>query len=114
MLGGSRAGARRDRHDRGGGPAPRVDLQSVAAFVARAPEGPGSKPIFEERMVGAAIRVHRNLAQAWARYDARFGDSTNVMAWRGIDAFTLMEHGGRWRIVSLAYTDLEGEVAGRR
>jgi hypothetical protein len=26
-------------------------------------------------------------------------------AWRGIDAFTLMQHDGRWRIVALAYTD---------
>jgi hypothetical protein len=36
---------------------------------------------------------------------ARFGDSTDVATWRGIDAFTLMKHDGRWRIVSLAYTD---------
>lgn len=93
--------------------APIVDAQTVPAFVAKAPQGPGSKPIFEERMTGAEVRVHRNLAQAWARYKARFGDSTNVMEWQGIDAITLMEHQGRWRIVALAFTDLAGEPTDR-
>jgi len=42
----------------------------------------------------------------WARYTARFGDPGSVRTWKGIDAFTLMRHEGRWRIVSLAYTDV--------
>jgi hypothetical protein len=95
-------------------PAARVDIQTVPQFVAKAPEGPGSKPIFEERMTGAEIRVHRNLAQVWASYSARFGDSAQVMSWRGIDAITLMKHDGRWRITSLAFTDLDGEATDRR
>jgi hypothetical protein len=41
----------------------------------------------------------------WAHYTARSGDSTDVATWRGLDAFTLMKHDGRWRIVALAYTD---------
>jgi hypothetical protein len=96
-----------------GATGPSVDAQSVPAFVAKAPEGPGSKPIFEERMTDAEIRVHRNLAQAWVRYEARFGDSTGVASWRGIDAIVLLKHDGRWRIGSLAFTDLEGEVTDR-
>ena len=67
--------------------------------------GPGSKPIFAERRLGAGIRVHGNLAQAWTHYEARFGTPDSVAAWRGFDAFTLMAHAGRWRIVALAYTD---------
>lgn len=93
---------------------PRVDAQTVPAFVANAPEGPGSQPIFEERMTGLELRVHGNLAQAWVRYAARFGDSTRLVEWSGIDAVTLLEHGGRWRIASLAFTDAEGPVTDRR
>jgi hypothetical protein len=96
-----------------GQPGPMVEVQTVPGFVAKAPEGPGSKPIFEERMTQVEIKVHRNLAQAWARYEARFGDSTKVASWRGIDAITLLRHQDRWRIVSLAFTDYEGDVTDR-
>lgn len=90
-----------------GEPAPRVSTYTVPEFVAQAPEGPDSKPIFEERMVSAEVRHYGNLAHAWAHYTARFGDSAQVATWKGIDAFTLMRHDGRWRIVALAYTDEE-------
>ena len=96
-----------------GASAPLVDSQSVPSFVAKAPSGPDSKPIFEERLVSVDLRITRNLAQAWARYEARFGDSTDVATWRGIDGITLMKHAGRWRITSLAYTDLDGEITDR-
>ena len=82
---------------------PRVVVTSVPDFVAQAPQGPGSKSIFEEKMQEAEVRVTGNLAQAWASYSARFGDPGEVMEWTGVDAFTLMKHEGRWRIVSLAY-----------
>ena len=59
--------------------------------------------IFEERMDSVRVRLTGNLAQAWAFYSARFGDSTSVATWRGVDAFTVMSHDGRWRITSLAY-----------
>ena len=88
-----------------GEPAPRVVVTTVPEFVAKAPEGPSSKPVFEERMLGADIRIIGNLAQAWARYVTRFGDPGALQTWRGVDAFTLMRHEGRWRIVSLAYAD---------
>lgn len=88
-----------------GEPAPRVVAVTVDEFVRQAPLGPGSKPIFEERMLDAEVRGHGNLAHAWARYVARFGTPDSVATWRGIDAFTLMRHDGRWRIVALAYTD---------
>lgn len=90
-----------------GEPVARVDAQTVPEFVARAPLGPDSKPLFEERMTGADIRIHGNLAQAWVRYSARFGDSAAVREWQGIDAITLLRHEGRWRISSLAFTSVE-------
>lgn len=88
-----------------GEPRPRIVATTVPAFVEQAPAGPGSKPIFEDRLLGADIRVHGGLAHAWARYAVRFGDSASVATWRGIDAFTLMWHDGRWGITALAYTD---------
>ena len=87
-----------------GEPAERVVVTSIPDFVAQAPQGPGSKPIFEEKMTGADVRVFQNLAQVWARYDARFGDPGSVMEWSGIDAFTLMKHDGSWKIVALAFS----------
>lgn len=84
---------------------PRVVVTAIEEFIEQAPYGPGSKPIFEERMLDAEIRASGNLAQAWARYAARFGDPGDVAEWRGVDAFTLMKHDGRWRIVSLSYVN---------
>lgn len=81
----------------------RVVVTPVPAFIAQWPQGPGSQPIFEEWMLGADVRLQGDLAQVWARYGARFGDSTAVREWQGIDAFTLMRTGGRWRIVELAF-----------
>ncbi len=83
--------------------APRVVATSVPDFVAQAPQGPGAKAIFAEWMTGAEIKRTGNLAQVWARYGARFGDPWDVMEWTGVDAFTLLEHEGRWRITSLAW-----------
>lgn len=81
----------------------RVVVTPVPEFVARAPEGPGSREIFEERMLEAEVRVSGGLAQAWARYRARFGDPGEVSEWDGTDAFTLLKHDGRWKIVSLVF-----------
>lgn len=92
-----------------GAEAPRVVVTGLDEFIARAPQGPGSREIFEERMLDAKVLTHGNLAQVWARYEARFGDPGEITEWRGIDAFTLMKHDGEWRIVSLSYTDVEQE-----
>jgi hypothetical protein len=86
-----------------GADAPRVTTTTVPEFVAAAPEGPGSRAIFEESMLHARIRRTGGLAQAWVRYYARFGDPGDVREWEGVDAFTLLEHDGQWRIVSLAF-----------
>lgn len=82
----------------------RVAVTPVPEFVAWAPEGPGSREIFEEELSTVELRVAGNLAQAWARYSARFGDPGDVAKREGADAFTLMRHDGRWRILSLVYT----------
>ena len=86
-----------------GDSAVRVVITPVPEFVAGAPEGPGSRTIFEESMLGAEIRVNGDLAQAWVRYRARFGDPGDVMEWEGTDAFLLMRLDGVWKIVELAF-----------
>ena len=80
-----------------------VVTSTVEEFVAAAPMGPGSREIFEEWMTDATIVATGSLAQAWVTYGARFGDPGDVMEWQGIDGFTLMQLGGRWRITSLAF-----------
>lgn len=85
--------------------APVVHVVTVAEFVAQAPAGPGSQPIFEERMVEADIRVMGQLATAWVRFEARFGRPGEVAEWTGVDVFTLIRHEGVWRFTSLAYGD---------
>ena len=86
-----------------GEPAPRVFASTIPEFVEKAPEGPGSQPIFEERMTAVEVRVHGNLAQAWAGYDAAFGDEQQLMRWSGVDGITLLEHDGTWKITSIAF-----------
>jgi hypothetical protein len=87
----------------------RVVVTSIPDFVAQAPRGPGSRQIFEERMLEARVVTFGDLAQAWVRYHARFGDPGAVAEWEGRDAFTLLRQGGRWRIVELAFV---GDDAG--
>ncbi len=77
---------------------------SISDFVAQVPRGPGSKPIFEERMTRAEVRAVNDLAQVWVHYTARFGEPGEVEEWFGIDAFTLLKHQGRWKIVSPVYS----------
>lgn len=88
--------------------AARVVTTSVPDFVAQAPLGPGSRSVFEETMREARIRTVGDLAQAWVRYQARFGDPGDLAEWEGVDAFTLMRRDGRWRIVALAYVATTG------
>jgi hypothetical protein len=83
---------------------PRVTVTDIDRFIEMAPEGPGSREVVEVRMTGADVRADDSLAQVWASYDARFGDPGDVREWHGTDAFTLMRHEGRWRIVALAYS----------
>ena len=83
--------------------APRVFTTTVPEFVARAPEGPDSQPIFREELVTADVRAAGDVAQVWAHYRAAFGTEDELREWSGIDAISLMKHGGRWRITSIAF-----------
>ncbi len=83
---------------------PAVVVVTIDDFIRQTPEGPDSKPIFEEKMTAPPeVRVEGNLASAWARYNAKFGAEDDLTEWNGTDVFTLMKHNGEWKIVSLAY-----------
>ena len=77
--------------------------QTVEEFVEQAPEGPGSREIFEEWIISSEIKVSGNLAHAWVRYGARFGDPGDVAEWEGIDSFALLNVGGTWKIAALVF-----------
>lgn len=81
----------------------RVVATSIDEFIAQAPQGPGSREIFEEWIIDAQFRVSGNLAQAWVRFGARFGDPGDVTEWEGTDAITLLRHEGNWKIASLVF-----------
>ena len=96
-----------------GEPAQRVWATTVPAFIAAAPEGPDSQPIFEERPTSMELRVEGPLASAWVRYRARFGAPDALVCWTGTDLFTLIRHDEKWRIASVAYvSDDTGAAAG--
>ena len=83
-----------------------VVMTTIEDFVKQADQGPGSQPIFEEKLLDAEINVFNNLAAVWASYAAKFGTEDSLMEWQGIDAFTYMKHDGEWRITSLSYTNM--------
>jgi hypothetical protein len=90
---------------------PRVWSTTVAEFIAAAPEGPDSRPVFEERPLSIEPRVEGDIASAWVHYRARFGAPGDLMCWTGIDVFTLLRFNGEWRIASLAYVTDDVDVA---
>lgn len=83
-----------------------VVMTTIEEFVKQADEGPGSQPIFEEKLLDAEINVYNNLAAVWASYAAKFGTEDSLMEWQGIDAFTYIKHEGEWRITSISYTNI--------
>lgn len=89
----------------------RVWSTTVAEFIAAAPEGPDSRPVFEERPTSIELRVEGDIASAWVHYRARFGAQGDMMCWSGIDVLTLLRFNGEWRIASLAYVTDDADDA---
>ncbi len=82
----------------------KVQVSTIDEFIQKTPEGPDSEPIFEEKPTYITTEIQGNLAIAWVNYEARFGSESNLSEWTGTDLFTLMQHDGKWRIVSLAFS----------
>ena len=87
-----------------GASGPRVAIITIDEFITQTPQGPDSKPIFEEKMTSAPeIQITNNIAVAKAAYEVKFGTKDTLMKWKGLDVFTLMRHNGKWKIVSVVY-----------
>lgn len=82
---------------------PAIFTNTISEFVENTAEGPDSQPIFEEKMTHAEISIRDNLAQAWVKYEAKFGTEENLYTWKGYDLFSLIKFEGQWKIVSVAY-----------
>ena len=94
-----------------GDTAPRVNAVTLDRFLATTGQGPDRLAVFDERMVRHEVRRYGDLAAAWTTFRATFGLPDSVpQTHYGVDAFVLMEDGGEWRIVSLAFTrELPGD-----
>jgi SnoaL-like protein len=88
---------------RPGDSAEKVNVITIDEFIRQTPNGPDSKPVFEERMTGADITVNNNLANVWADYQAKFGTKDSLVVWKGKDLFSIMRHRGEWKIISLSF-----------
>lgn len=86
-----------------GDSAEKVNIITIDEFIRQTPNGPDSKPIFEENMTSSNIRIDGTLAVAWAEYKARFGTKDSLMEWSGKDLFSLMRHRDQWKIVALSF-----------
>lgn len=80
-----------------------VDVTTIDDFIREAPLGPGSQPIFEEKMKNSRVEVQGNLANAWVDYDVSFGTKDSLQQWSGTDVFTFFRHDGQWKIVSIVF-----------
>jgi hypothetical protein len=88
--------------------APRPRTIGIEEFVARA--GRAHVASFADEPVHASIVTYGPLADAWVTYRARIGVTKDSVITRfGIDAFHLLNVGGRWRIAGLAF---QNEVPG--
>jgi hypothetical protein len=81
----------------------RVHVITIDEFIKDTPNGPDSKPVFEETLLGSEIAVSGDLSVVWARYEAKFGSRDSLSRWQGTDVFTLLRFGGSWKIVSLVF-----------
>ena len=51
--------------------------------------------------------MKNNLANAWVKYEAKFGTKDQLMEWKGIDLFSFIKYNEEWKIVSIVYESEE-------
>ncbi len=86
---------------------PIIFTNTITEFLAQTENGPDSQPIFEEKLLNAEVSVKHNLAQAWVKYEAKFGTEENLYEWQGYDLFSLIRFEGKWQIVSIVFETIE-------
>lgn len=95
--------------------AARLLLMPGAGFVVKRPDGrvamdhdsdflaalATAKGVWRERIWSPTVLVHGELAQVWAPYDFHLD---GAFLHCGVDSFSLVRDGGRWRIAGISYT----------
>lgn len=90
----------------------RVVATTVEEFMTQVGgRNTGNVP-FEQQMIASETEVFHNLAQAWVRTRVSFGAEAGPAEWVGVDAITLLKHGGEWKIAAVGFTNAADESAG--
>lgn len=65
-----------------------------------------SKNFYHEEAYRMEIKIHEGMAMAWVPYEFRLDGNFSHC---GVDVFTLVKRGEKWKIINLSYTvDKEG------
>jgi hypothetical protein len=69
-----------------------------------------SKGVLVEKLFNPEVRIERDIASVWARYelivDGKFSHC-------GVDHFDMVKRGGEWRVYNLTWTNQKTGCAGR-
>jgi len=67
-------------------------------------------PAFDERLSEPEVRIERDIATVWARYELHLDGKFSHC---GVDHFDLIRRDGRWRIYNLTWTNQKTGCPGR-
>jgi len=94
---------------RGAEPASQTPAEYIAALRSRIAHG--ELRALQEREAAATIKVQGDLAQVFSQFEARLNGGA---ALRGVNAFQLVRHAGRWLCVGLTRSEEAAPVAPER
>tara|TARA_R110000744_G_scaffold376980_1_gene491640 strand:- start:1641 stop:2129 length:489 start_codon:yes stop_codon:yes gene_type:complete len=88
---------------------PRITTNTIGEFISKTADGPDSQPIFEEKPIEIVIEVKNHLANAWVKYEAKFGTKEELIEWKGHDLFSFLKSNEEWFIISITYLSIDEE-----
>ena len=78
-----------------------------AFYAEHAPIGSEKDKGFTEEAVHNVVHRYGDVAQVFSTYQKHFWDDTRILG-RGINSFQLVQHDGRWWIVSIVWDEESG------
>ena len=86
-----------------------MDFETFAERVNKSRESSGDAAKgFHEIEVASRIETFGNIAHVWSTYESRYSPQDPVPFSRGINSFQLVNHDGRWWVVTI-FWDMERE-----
>jgi hypothetical protein len=70
----------------------------------------GSKGVMVEKLFSPEVRVERDIASVWARYELIVDEKFSHC---GVDHFDMVKRGGEWRVYNLTWTNQKTGCPGR-